>query len=70
MKYYLKQFIFSTYSFIASLFEDLFLKDNVNVDLKQSFHRNGYQKIYLNKRINLVIEKKNIFVQIHFWIKS
>ena len=44
MKYYLKQFIFSTYSFIASLFEDLFLKDNVNVDLKQSFHRNGYQK--------------------------
>ncbi len=61
MKYYLKQFIFITYSFIASLFEDLFLKDNVNVDLKQSFHTNGYQKISLNKRINLVLEKKNIF---------
>ncbi len=36
MKYYLKQFAFITYSFIASLVEDLFLKNNVKGSKAQS----------------------------------
>jgi len=61
MKKNFKNLIFYTYSFFSTAIENIFLRRNFKIDLDDTFHKDGFKKIKLNKNITLPINSKKIY---------
>ena len=53
---YIKNFLFSVYSFLATKYENFFLREHVKLNHDQDFHKYGFQIFPLNENLILPID--------------
>ena len=56
MMYFLKNYLFYLYSFIATKYENFFFRDNTKINFNSEFHKFGYQTFNLNKNLTLPVD--------------